>query len=450
MLRAYQEDAIAKLRESYRTGHRAPCLVLPTGGGKTVIASAIVKGANARGTGVLFLAHRTELIDQTVRKLESAGIHDLRIIQASADLGSPTAPVTVASIPTLTRWKDRLPKAGLVLFDECHHGPSKTWGSLGDQYSTAQLLGLTATPERADGKAVGDMFDDLVIASSVKELTALGHLVPCVTWAPPAKLDTGELGLDPVAAYQRYGNDERAVVFCVSKQHAADVAEQFNAAGIVAAVVHGSLAKAERGGTLAAYERGEIRVLCNVHVLTEGWDQPLASVCILARRPGHDGTFLQMVGRVLRPAPGKKRAILLDLCGSVHQHGLPDDAREYSLTGRGIKKTDRLPLRQCPTCGAVFMTAVDCPMCGCELPSRPMQLPRSTGIGLAEVGAVAAPRRAVTIAIDSRYPGICRSCNGSIRVGDRIFWTKGEKPRHATCLSAAAQDAANRLLAEVG
>ncbi len=385
-LRPYQERAISDLRTSYSRGKRAPCLVLPTGGGKTVIASAIIRGAVQRGRRVLFLAHRAELIAQSVSKLEASGVTDLRIIQAAADLGSRVAPVAVASIPTLTKWGDRMPVADLVVFDECHHTVASTWARIAERYRAAHLLGMTATPQRADGKPLGDVFDDLVIGSTVRELTELGHLVPCRMWAPPAgSLDARELALSPVAAYQQHGNGDRAVVFCMTVEHAEQVAAEFTAAGVATGVVHGSLASGTRADTLARLRNGDIRVVVNVHVLTEGWDEPSVAVCILTRKPQHVGTFLQMVGRVLRPAPGKRHCVLLDLAGSSLDHGPPEMERVYTLDGKGISKVDREAIRQCVGCGAVFAAGpVTCPMCGFTLPRMAVKPPRVTGVGLVD------------------------------------------------------------------
>lgn len=447
-LRPYQERAIADLRTSYAAGHRAPVLVLPTGGGKTVIAAAIVKGAIDRGNRVLFLAHRTELLDQTVRKLENAGITDVRMIRASSDLGSPTAKVTVASVQTLTRWAGRMPPAELVAFDECHHVVAETWQAIADNYRAARLLGLTATPQRADGRPLGDVFDSLVIGATARELTDLGHIVPCRIWAPFTKLETGELGMTPVEAYLRHAAGQRAVVFCATLEHARQTSEALNAAGVACGVVHGGLNALTRSDTLKRFESGELRAVCNVYVLTEGWDCPAASVCILAKKPKHAGTFLQMVGRVLRPAPGKTSALMLDLCGSVHDHGTPDCERDFTLDGKGIRQAGREPIRQCPTCGSVFISPSDgiCPECGAAMPRAAIQSPHSIGVGLVDVGTAVPPRPTPTIAMTSKYPGRCAKCRGRISVGERIYWTKGSKPRHATCGSNDVLDEANRLL----
>ena len=385
-LRPYQSRAIDDLRAQYQAGKRAPCLVLPTGAGKTVIAASIIRSASQRGRKVLFLVHRTELLSQSVSKLEAAGVTDLRIIRAGQDLGSNVAPVTVASIPTLTRWPTP-PAADLVVFDECHHVVAKTWAKLAAAYARANILGMTATPQRSDGKPLGDIFDSIVVGSTVRELTDLGHLVSCRVWAPQVQPGAGEIALDPAEAYRQHAHGQRAVIFCMTVEHAESVAQ---AMPVPTRVVHGAMSAGSRAEALAAFASGEVRALCNVHVLTEGFDCPAAAVCILARKPEHAGTFLQMVGRVLRPSPGKTDALLLDLGGSVWEHGTPDADRTYSLDGEGIERdSDREPLRQCPTCGGVFIATgqTTCGLCGAALPYRPVELPRAAGVALEEIGS---------------------------------------------------------------
>jgi DNA repair protein RadD len=440
-LRPYQERAISDLRAQYQAGKRAPVLVLPTGAGKTVVAAEIIRASIARGNRVLFLVHRQELLTQSVNKLESAGVTDLRIIQAGGSLGSPTAPVTVASIPTLTRWTERQPAADLVIVDESHHVVAKTWKRLADHYSASLLLGLTATPQRADGKPLGDIFDSIVVGATVRELTDLGHLVPCRVYAPPQELETGKMALDPVEAYQKHGEGQRAVVFCVTVEHAEKCAENMNAAGIRTGIIHGKLSADTRKQTLAALDSGSLDAITSCHVLTEGWDSPRVAVCILARKPQHTGLYLQMAGRVLRPSPGKTHATLIDLCGSVHDHGPPDLEREYSLGGKGISKPDRDLIRQCPACGGVFRAGpLMCPLCGAELPSRKIVLPESCGIGVIELDKL--PKllpRSVTLSISAKFASKCRLCGVRIAVGQQIYWNPAEKgARHADCREAVA------------
>lgn len=434
-LRDYQQRAIADLRAAYARGRRAPCLVLPTGAGKTVIAAEIIRASIARSKRTLFLVHRQELLAQSVAKLEATGITDLRIIQAGNDLGSPMAPVAVASIPTLTRWTDRQPPADLVIVDECHHVVAKTWLRLADHYRAAHLLGLTATPQRADGKPLGDVFDVIVVGATVAELTGLGHLVPCRVYAPPQQLETNEIAISPVDAYRKHGDDARAVIFCVTVEHARRVADEMNEAGIKTGVIWGSMSLTDRRATLSALDAGTLTAVASCHVLTEGWDSPRVATCILARKPQHAGLYLQMVGRVLRPAPGKSRATLIDLCGSVHDHGPPDLEREFTLDGKGISKTDRDTIRQCPNCGGVFVAGPEaCPMCGVELPRRARDLPSAIGAELVDLSNLPRlPPRKYTLSIVAKFAGRCKRCSSAIHVGEQIYWTKGEKPVHASC-----------------
>lgn len=441
-LRDYQLRAVDQLRAAYLRGRRAPLLVAPTGAGKTIIAAYIIQAAAALGNRTLFVAPRRELIGQTVRKLSDAGIWDVRVIQAAHDTGRPDAPVIVGSIQTLTmpRWLGRLPQADLVIPDEAHHMAADRWSQLATAYPAARWLGLTATPERADGKPLGDIFDELVVAATVTELTALGNLVPARVFAPLRQLETAELALDPVAAYQEHGIGELAVVFCVTVEHAQRTAAAFTAAGVSAAVVTGKSPARERALTLQGWAAGDIRVVANCGVLTEGFDLPALSVCILARRFGHAGLFLQCVGRVLRPAPGKQRATVIDLCGSVHEHGPPELERTYSLEGEAITGAKRDSIRQCPSCGAVFLLGpIACPQCGATMPRRAAEPPRSIGVGVVDIAtAPKALPRTYTLSITAKFPGRCRMCGATISPGEQIWWAKGEKPRHVECRREAA------------
>jgi DNA repair protein RadD len=414
---------------------------MPTGAGKTVVAAEAIRSSVARGNRVLFLVHRQELLAQSVAKLEQAGVTDLRIIQAGSDLGNPRAMVAVASIPTLTRWTERQPEAQLVIIDECHHVVAKTWRNLADHYASSLVLGLSATPERSDGKSLGDIFDGLVVGATVRELIDLGHLVPCRVFAPPQTMEAKYVAQSPLTAYTKYTPGERAVIFCITVEHAQRVADEMNGGGVPCAVVHGEMGKDARRTALADLEAGRIRAVASIGVLTEGWDSPAVAACILARKPQHAGLYLQMVGRVLRPSPGKTHATLIDLCGSVHDHGPPDLDREYSLDGKGIRRTDdREAIRQCLTCGGVFRAGPECcPLCGVELPRRTIALPTALGVELVDIGSL--PRlapRPVTLSITAKFPGTCRGCRGRISPGQQVYWIKGTGARHVDCERSAA------------
>lgn len=366
-LRPYQKRAIEQLREKIRGGTRAVLLVLPTGGGKTVVANAVVARHIAGGGRVLFLAHRTELVKQAARTFVRSGITSIRVIRGQHVSGDPNASVTIASIPTLAtaRWVDSLPPATLVIFDEAHHTKASSWERIASAYRESILIGLTATPERADGKPLGDIYKAIVVVSTVRELTDLGFLVPCAVFAPDEYRST--LAEDPVDAYINRASGKRAIVFCPTVVHARDVAERLNARGVPAACVDGKIGETERAAHLQRFAAGELRVVTNVAVLTEGFDDTGVEVCILARACDHAGLYLQIIGRVIRAAPGKTDALLIDLRGTVHRHGLPDDDREYALEGDAIRlssKTDLPPLKQCKKCGYCGRTWRECPACG--------------------------------------------------------------------------------------
>jgi DNA repair protein RadD len=442
-LRPYQERAIEALRAEYARGKRAPVLVLPTGAGKTVVASEIIRSAVSRGRRVLFLAHRAELITQSVAKLEAAGVTDVRIIQAATDLGNPRARRRRRQHPDAHQVGRADARGGPRGVRRAHHTVARTWARIAERYRGSLLMGMTATPQRSDGKGLGDIFDSLVVGSTVAELTALGHLVPCRVWSAPRKLESAQVILNPVAAYQQHAAGERAVIFCVTVEHARQVADEMCTAGIACGTVDGAGSMERRRDALARFRRGELRAIACVHVLTEGWDDPGCAVCILARRPQHDGTFLQMVGRVLRPAPGKTHATLIDLCGSVHEHGTPEMEREFSLDGRGIKKVDRDAIRQCLSCGGVFLAGPEaCPMCGVALPRREMTLPHEIGGELIDLSTLPKlPARSYTLSITAKYAGWCRACSSPISVGEQIYWNnsggKGSA-RHAECPARSA------------
>lgn len=333
-LRDYQRRTLEQTRAAYRAGKRSICVVSPTGSGKTRLGVEFVRGHLAKGGRVLWLAHRAELVAQAAERLFAEGLPDVGIIAAGIE-PSPAAPVQVASTQTLIA-RDALPDASLVVLDEAHHYVAAEWGAVAVHYASAIRLGLTATPERSDGKPLGDLFDALVVGATPRELTDLGHLIPCEVIGAK-RYRPRELAGNPVDRYLEHAAGRRAFLFAGTVEHAEDLAAEFVARGVPAACVSGETPSDERTRAVAAFRAGKVLVLCNVYVFTEGTDVPEAEVCILARGCGSASTYLQMVGRVLRPAPGKTSALLLDLVGAANKHGFPADERRYSLDGnRGI------------------------------------------------------------------------------------------------------------------
>jgi superfamily II DNA or RNA helicase len=391
-LRPYQEAGIAGLRQSFAAGAQRVLYQAPTGSGKTVLFSAIVAGAAARGNRVVILGHRQEIVDQIGAALDELGVVHGLITAGHAE--NPDAVVQVASVATLVRRLDRLHGIDLVVIDEAHHAVAGTWRKITDAIPSAKILGVTATPQRLDGKGLADVFDTLVIGPSIESLIADGYLAPATCFAPERLPDlsqvrsrAGDFAIDELGEVMRAGvvigsavdEYERlcpgvpAIAFCVDIKHSQLVAERFAARGYRAAHVDGDTDKNERRALIAALARGALQVLCNCGLISEGLDVPGVHAAILLRPTKSLALYLQQVGRALRPAPGKERALILDHAGNVLRHGLPDAPRAWSLAGRAkrVAGDDEL-LRRCPECGAIIaLSCWTCPECGAVLREPP-------------------------------------------------------------------------------
>lgn len=369
-LRDYQERALANLSNAFRAGRRAPLLVAPTGAGKTAMAGTMCARHLQRSptNRVVWLAHRTELIDQARETLNRLGCNLERC--------------AVTSIQSALSGRE-LPPATFVVQDEAHHQASDEWSKLNTAWPKAFRVGLSATPERGDGRGLRVAFDDIIVAATPSELTEWGFLVPCRVARPGKLLRSKHVAQRPVDAYLADAPGRQAVVFCQHVTAAQAHLEEFRAAGIPAALVTAETPWSERQATIQAFREGRGRVLLNVYVLTEGFDAPETSCVIIARGCGTSGMYLQMIGRGLRPAPGKEDCILLDLRGVSWVHGNPLEDRVYSLDGKGIRLKSEVVARFCVVCGAVLSGEPACPGCG----RRPEELepPKVTGDALEKV-----------------------------------------------------------------
>lgn len=382
-LRPYQALALDLLRDRLAVGKRRVLLVSPTGSGKTTIAAAMISSAVAKGGSVLFLAHRRELIDQCSERLYQTGVPH-GIIMAQHPRADAAQPVQIASVQTLARRLDSLPRATLVIVDEAHHARASTYAKILDAYPSAPAIGLSATPWRLDGRGLGELFEAVVVAARPRELTQQGHLVPFTGYAydsPDLRAvrktgaDYNAHGLELAVAgnaklagniieqWQLHARGRRTVVFGVSIAHSQQLVERFREAGAAAEHVDGEMHPTLRAAALRRFTTGETTVLCNVNVLTEGWDCPAAEVCVLARPTLSLSLALQMVGRVLRPAPGKTVARIHDHAGIILRHGMPDADRDYVLDS-GDKPKGPPPVRTCKACFATYEGGPRCPYCG--------------------------------------------------------------------------------------
>jgi DNA repair protein RadD len=383
-LRDYQEHSNERLREAFRQGRKRVCLTEPTGAGKTVQFCDIAARTVAKGGRVVILVHREELVEQTCDALALAGV-PFGVIAAGYS-ENPDAPVQVAMAQTLVNRLNRLHDVRLLIVDECQHIVASTWLTILAALTDTPVLGVTATPERLDGKGLGDVFDELVIGPSVKDLIAAGWLSSFVVFAPARLVNlrglrtvAGDFTLselarrmggiviaDAIVEYRKRLDGKSAIAFCTTIEHSREVARCFRAAGIRAEHLDGDTPRNERRAILARLETGETSVVCNCNLIGEGLDVPALDGVILLRPTKSLAVYLQQVGRALRPAPGKK-AVVLDHSGNALRHGLPDLEHAWSLEGRPKKKGPAL-VRRCLECGALIPIASrTCPECGADL-----------------------------------------------------------------------------------
>lgn len=355
-LRDYQADAITAVRRAWSGGVRRPAIVLPTGAGKTVVFAHLAAQMRERGVRAIILAHRDELIEQAAAKVRAVA-PDLRVgVVKGPRREIRGRDVVVASVQSLTREARRaeIAAAGLrlVIVDECHHAVANSYVAVlkamgcfsEDPNSGAYAVGVTATMGRADRVALGQVWQDVVYRREIVEMIRQGHLVNAKgvrvrvdgldlaavrrragDFADAALAEAMHESLAPAAiarAYVEHAKDRAGVLFAPGVAMAYEMAEALQAEGISAAGIDGSMALHERRRVLAAYARGDVQVVCNAMVLTEGWDAPWCSAAVIARPTSSAALYVQMAGRVLRPHPGKRDALIIDVVGVTGRHRL--------------------------------------------------------------------------------------------------------------------------------
>lgn len=366
ILRDYQKETDSAVWNAWNSGVQRPAVVLPTGSGKTVIFAATsrrfhdVHGYTGQPRRVVILVHRDELADQAINKLRATA-PDLDIGKVKAEDDQVYADIMVCSIQTLARANrtQRLLDAqtmagdiGLVIVDECHHAAAVSYrnvlAALGcysglskdedGHYTGTKAVGFTATLARGDGVGLGGVWDDMVYSRSVLWMISRGYLVD--PRGQEIELDgfdlggvkktagdyqAGALGDALLAAggpaqiaevVRRYAPDRRTIIFTPTVAAAEAVVEELAKAGFRSAAVSAKTPREERLGIYDDFREGRITVLVNCMVLTEGADFPMADCAVIARPTQSAPLFIQMVGRVLRPWPGKTDALILDLAGT--------------------------------------------------------------------------------------------------------------------------------------
>lgn len=397
VLRPYQEKVINETREALRR-HKSVLLQGPTGMGKTAITVFMMGRAAAQGKRAYFLVHQSELLSQTSRALWRQSLEHGVIAS-----GKPrtTMPAQVASVQTLVRRIDQYEEPDILIIDECHRAAANSYQEIRKAWPKALVIGLTATPERTDGKPLDGMFSDIVIGPSIRQLMDDGYLCDYELFAPPIGVDISQVKTrlgdfdkkeledavdrptitgDAVKHYLTHTPGKRCVVMCVSIRHAEHVAAQYQASGIMAEVIEGKMTDPARDDLLRRFASGETPVICNCQLLVEGVDIPSIEVIQWLRPTKSLVIWMQGNGRGLRPDANKTALTIFDHVGNTMRHGLPDDDREWTLEGkekgkRKASEKDEVKIKQCEQCWAVFTPGpTECPHCGAAIENKPRQL----------------------------------------------------------------------------
>jgi DNA repair protein RadD len=394
-LRPYQKRAVTEIRSAFASGKRRVLHVSPTGSGKTVLFGHIVNETMRRGKRCLITGHRIEIVEQISDTLADFSVPHGIIAPGYLETEEP---VQVASIATLTRRIERHQHYDLLVVDETHHAVAKSWHQIIQAMPNAYVLGVTATPERLDGRGLGDIFDAMVLGPTVADLIAQGYLSGFVAYAPAAPPDltaistrAGDFAIDELSAamarpvvigsavdaYEQHAAGKRAIVYGVDRRHSEMLAVRFVERGHKAAHIDGDTPKAERRALIKALATGELQVLTNCGLISEGLDVPAVEAVLLARPTQSIALYLQMCGRALRPAAGKDHAVILDCAGNLYRHGMPDAEREWSLDDkprRQRQEGEPPRLRRCEACHAINKPrAPICSSCGASLKPIPAE-----------------------------------------------------------------------------
>jgi len=357
-LREDQKNMVSQVFQHWKNGRKRVILQCPTGGGKTVMFNHIAALAEKKGHRVLIIADRRELIMQACQKLyKASGIHAGVIM--SKVTPAYHLPVQVASVQTLNR-RSFPPEIDLVIIDECRGSVSPSYAPIFGQYKDAFFLGVDATPIRTNGQGFDHIYQEIVIGPSIKEMEALGALVPANVKVNPINqasisqikmiggdYDEGQLakvmmgdgimaGL--VASRQKYCHGEKTICFAVNIEHSKAIAAKYNQAGVKALHVDGE--SDDRDRIFKAFEKGDVDVLVNVGIATYGYDNPSITCVQLARPTKSLALYLQEVGRGARPykfSDGSKKLsyTILDHANCRIEHGAPNAERKWTLKGRG-------------------------------------------------------------------------------------------------------------------
>ena len=418
-LRHYQTKMVNDVNTAWNSGARNVLAVLPTGGGKSVVVSQIALDRDMLGANQCVMAHRTELVAQMSMHIANRGIkhriiaptsvvrqitNDHRAAFNGKSFVNPDARCVVAAAQTLVARRDSLIEWGKQVHnwtvDECHHllKDPNLWGKAVSLFPNAIGLGVTATPQRADGLGLGrhadGLMDYMILGPDMRTLMDEGSLTDYEIAIPQSDFQIGDDAItgsgdyspkkmrdatkqshligDVVAEYSKRAYGKRAICFATDVESSNEIAALFNAAGIPAASVSAKTDTLLRAEYIRRFREGKIWILVNVDLFGEGFDVPACEVVIMARPTASLGLYLQMFGRALRPFPNKTHGLVIDHVSNWKRHGFPDKPRLWTLDRREKrakreKDPEEIELTACRECSRPYERALpSCPYCGWE------------------------------------------------------------------------------------
>jgi len=356
--------------------------VLPCGGGKSCIVAEMARRTTWDGKRVLFIVHRQELVDQIKRTFIGWGV-DMEYC-------------TVGMVQTLTRRIKKITPPALIITDENHHCLAASYRRIYDAFPDAYKVGVTATPVRLNGDGLGDVNDDLIIGVSTKWLIENKYLAPYDYYSVDIadltglhtrqgeyvaseiedKLMNSAVYGDVISSYNKLASGKKAICYCVSIEYSKAISAAFNSAGIAAAHIDGDTPKLERNRIITDFRSGKIKILCNVDLISEGFDVPDCDCAILLRPTKSLTLYIQQSMRCMRYQPNK-RAIIIDHVCNYARHDMPDREREWTLAKKDKKakrEVNEVAAITCPNCYRTFereqINNGCCPYCHEPLPKK--------------------------------------------------------------------------------
>jgi len=394
-LRDYQVNLISKVKNAWNQGYKYPCIVAPCGAGKTIILSEMAKRATSNKKNVMFIVHRKELCEQTEKTFVNYGV-DMNYCK-------------IHMVQTVSRHIDKLEAPDLILVDENHHSKASSYKKIFDKFDTYRI-GATATPTRLDGSGFNDVNDVLIEEVTTKWLIENNYLSPSKLFSAPL-INTKEISIkkgeydthqceilldnssvygDVLKTWRDKALDKQTIAYCVSVKHSQNTSEMFVQNGISSAHLDGTTPQKQREEIISKFRSGEIKVLCNCDIVSEGFDVPDCE-CVILLRPTQSLTlYIQQSMRCMRYKTDKQ-AIILDHVGNVFRFGLPEKDREWTLQGKKSKKKtkqkDDNTIWVCEECYHTWDKSEGriCPECNTEIPKSEREIKIQETIELIEI-----------------------------------------------------------------